>query len=242
MMDEKQLNRLVFFPTPASPCSYLPARESRTIFLHPDQIIDANLYKQLNWLGFRRSGNHLYRPWCDDCQDCQSVRVKANEFTLSRNQRKVLKRNYDLTVTWCRVENTAEYYELYRRYIEQRHADGDMYPPSEQQFNAFLCHGPKRVNNHFLCFRQGEKLLAVAVVDLLPDAVSAIYTYYDPDTGGRSMGKLAILWLINWAKSRSLNYVYLGYWIRDCKKMSYKSAYLPMERFNGLQWLPLEAD
>ncbi|MDP6968643.1 MAG: arginyltransferase [Gammaproteobacteria bacterium] len=241
-MDAKLLNQLVFFPTPESPCSYLTERDSRSIFLHPEQSIDNNLYTQLNQLGFRRSGAHLYRPWCDHCQACQAVRVKASAFKLSRNQRRVLKRNHDLTVEWCQAENTADYYDLYQRYIEQRHADGDMYPPSEQQFDSFLCQPPNTVTSHFLCFKQGQRLLAVAVVDLLPDAASAIYTFYDPTEESRSLGKLSILWLINWARTQLLQHVYLGYWISDCQKMSYKSNYQPMEYFNGLQWLPMEPD
>ena len=239
-MDEKLLNQLVFFPTPDSPCSYLPDRESRSIFLHPDQPIDSPLYSQLNQLGFRRSGSHLYRPWCDGCQACQSVRVKVADFTLSRNQKRVLNRNKDLQVEWCKAEATPENYGLYQRYIELRHEDGDMYPPSYDQFVSFLCQPPEGVENYFLSFRQGDKLVAVAVVDMLPDGVSAIYTYYDPEEESRSLGKLAILWLINWAKSQNLPYVYLGYWIADCKKMSYKADYQPQELFNGLQWEPLK--
>ena len=239
-MDEKLLNQLVFFPTPDSPCSYLPDLDSRSIFLHPDQAIDSPLYSQLNQLGFRRSGSHLYRPWCDNCQACKSVRVKVTDFKVSRNQKRVFNRNKDLRVEWCRAESTDANYTLYKRYIELRHEDGDMYPPSRDQFNSFLCQPPEGVENYFLSFKLGEKLVAIAVVDMLSDGISAIYTFYEPDEEARSLGKLAILWLINWAQQQNLPHVYLGYWISDCKKMSYKSDYQPQELFNGLEWEPLK--
>ncbi|MCP4881701.1 MAG: arginyltransferase [Gammaproteobacteria bacterium] len=235
-MDEKLLSQLIFFPTPDSVCSYLPERESRSVFLHPDQSLDHNLYNQLNLLGFRRSGNHLYRPWCEGCQACKSVRVKTAKFVMSRNQRKVIKRNMDLKIEWCLPEASDEYYQLYKIYIEQRHQDGDMYPPSKEQFKSFLCQPPAGIDNRFLCFRQNDKLLAVAVVDFLLDGISAIYTFYDPSEDARSLGKLAILWMINWAQKQQFPHVYLGYWIDDCRKMSYKAEYQPQELFNGLQW------
>ncbi len=236
-MDEQLLNRLVFFPTPESPCSYLPNQQSRSIFLHPDQPLEEGIYYQLNRLGFRRSGAHLYRPWCSDCQACQSVRVLAEDFRLSRNQRKVMKANKEVTFTWCKAEFSPEFYALYERYINLRHADGDMYPPSQEQFQSFLCQAHESTNNYFLCLRLQGQLIAVGVVDLLADGPSAIYTYFDPDYHSHSLGKMVILWLINWAKSKQLPYVYLGYWIKDCAKMSYKADYQPQEIFNGLHWV-----
>lgn len=236
-MDEHLLNKLVFFPTPESPCSYLPNRESRSIFLHPDQPLDENIYFQLNQLGFRRSGAHLYRPWCDDCQACQSVRVLVDEFKFSRNQRKVFKLNQNVTFEWREAAMSDEIYQLYEAYINERHADGDMYPPSREQFDNFLCLADPSINNYFLCLRLDGKLIAVGVVDLLGDGPSAIYTFFDPHYHHHSLGKMVILWLINWAKTKHLPYVYLGYWIKDCAKMNYKSDYQPQEIFNGLHWV-----
>ena len=236
-MDEHLLNKLVFFPTPESPCSYLPNRESRSIFLHPDQPLDENIYFQLNQLGFRRSGAHLYRPWCVGCQACQSVRVLVDEFNFSRNQRKVFKHNQAVTFEWRKAEMTDEIYDLYERYINLRHADGDMFPPSQEQFQNFLCQADQSINNFFLCLRVEGKLIAVGVVDLLTDGPSAIYTFFDPDYQAQSPGKMVILWLINWSKSKHLPYLYLGYWIKDCAKMSYKADYQPQEIFNGLHWI-----
>ena len=235
-MDEQKLNQLLFYPTPPSPCSYLPQQESKSIFLHPDQSIDDDLYHQLSLLGFRRSGGHIYRPWCDDCQACKSVRVLAQEFSPSRNQKRLLSRNKDLHVTWEAASYSDLYYDLYQRYINLRHSDGDMYPPSEEQFTSFLCQPSAGVTNYFLCFWLGEQLLSVAVVDLLPDGSSAIYTFFDPDQEQRSLGKLAILWLLNWTKQNDLKYVYLGYWVKNCRKMDYKINYKPLQIFDGLQW------
>ena len=125
-------------------------------------------------------------------------------------------------------------YDLYYRYIEQRHADGDMYPPDREQYQSFL-------NNAWGCTRYyrffaGERLLGIAVVDVLIDGLSAIYTFFEPGEERRSLGSYAILWQIEQAREMGLDYLYLGYWIRDCDKMSYKAAYQPLELYIDSQW------
>jgi arginine-tRNA-protein transferase len=240
MSSSIDINSLVFYPTPEHPCSYLPGRQARSIFLSPDQALDEATYMQLTNMGFRRSGEHIYRPWCDTCSECKSVRICLTDFRLSKNQKRLLNRNQDLKVTFEQPQLTDEYYQLYQQYINCRHADGDMYPPSREQFESFLCSSNTANNTHFVCFRSADKLLAVAVVDLLAQGVSAIYTFFDPAYEFRSLGRLAILWQITWAKKQSLGYVYLGYWIKNCQKMSYKADYHPLEVFEDLLWQPLK--
>ncbi len=195
---------------------------------------------QLTDLGFRRSGEHIYRPWCEGCSECKSVRVPLNHFKVSKSQKRVLKRNQDLEVSFEMPSSSDEVYHLYADYINQRHSDGDMYPPSLEQFESFLCQGPAASNTRFICFRLEQKLLAVAVVDMLPKGLSAIYTFFDPAYDVRSLGRLAVLWQIRWAQSQAMDFVYLGYWIKACQKMAYKAEYRPLQVFEDLVWQPLK--
>ena len=195
---------------------------------------------QLTDLGFRRSGEHIYRPWCEGCSECKSVRVPLNHFKVSKSQKRVLKRNQDLEVSFEMPSSSDEVFHLYADYINQRHSDGDMYPPSLEQFESFLCQGPAASNTRFICFRLEQKLLAVAVVDMLPKGLSAIYTFFDPAYDVRSLGRLAVLWQIRWAQSQAMDFVYLGYWIKACQKMAYKAEYRPLQVFEDLVWQPLK--
>ncbi|MFQ3210586.1 MAG: arginyl-tRNA--protein-N-Asp/Glu arginylyltransferase [Candidatus Paceibacteria bacterium] len=194
---------------------------------------------QLTDMGFRRSGEHIYRPWCEGCGECKSVRVPVAGFNVSKSQKRVLTRNKDLQVSFELPSCADEIYNLYANYIIQRHSDGDMYPPSLEQFENFLCQAPPTSQTRFVCFRLEQKLLAVAVVDLLPKGVSAIYTFFDPAYEIRSLGRLAVLWQIRWAQSQAMDFVYLGYWIKDCQKMAYKAEYQPLQVFEDLIWQTL---
>nr|WP_298412714.1 arginyltransferase [uncultured Halomonas sp.] len=227
---------LRFFLTVPHECSYLPEREATTLFLDPQESPGQGVYDALALLGFRRSGRHLYRPHCEGCSACISVRIPVDDFTPSRTQRKLIHRNADLTVHERRAIFDPEHYTLYARYIRARHADGDMYPPSHEQYRTFLTleHPYARL----LEFRLGEKLLAVAAIDLLSHGLSAIYTFFDPGKTHerRSLGTFAVLSQIELARSRGLPHVYLGYWIREAPKMNYKRAFQPLEFLNGRQW------
>jgi arginyl-tRNA--protein-N-Asp/Glu arginylyltransferase len=159
-------------------CSYLPDQEATTLFIDPRQQISPELYTQLSVMGFRRSGDHIYRPHCAKCNACVPSRVVTNEFQRSKSQERVWRRNSDLTITEVDSIECNEAYDLYRRYIEGRHADGDMYPPDRDQYSSFL-------NNGLGCtryfeFRHGDKLIAILVTDQMLDGLSAIYTFYDP--------------------------------------------------------------
>lgn len=194
---------------------------------------------QLTDLGFRRSGEHIYRPWCEACNECKSVRVPLNHFQLSKSQKRVIKRNKDLEVSFELPSCSDEIYSLYENYINLRHSDGDMFPPSLEQFESFLCQSPAASNTRFVCFRLGLKLVSVAVIDLLPKGLSAIYTFFDPAYDIRSLGRFAVLWQIQWAQSQAMDFVYLGYWIKECQKMAYKAEYKPLQVFEDLIWQPL---
>lgn len=228
------IKNIKVFATNAHPCSYLPEREATTLFVDPDLAITSDLYNQLNELGFRRSGKHFYTPHCKECQDCIATRVVAPNFRPSRRHQRILKRNADIEVVPVSSIDSDEHYALYENYINLRHQDGDMYPADPEQYKQFI--GNATQFSSYLEFRKDEQLIAVCVLDCLPDGYSAIYTYFDPNYEKRSLGVLAILKLIERAQQCELDYVYLGYWIRECRKMAYKIEYRPTELLINGRW------
>ena len=233
------LRDLKVYTTYPHSCSYLEDREATTLFVDPRHRVDQKLYSKLSLLGFRRSGNHVYRPHCQNCDACLPARIPARDFKPTRGQRRVLARNEDLLVEQTRSIRDDAAYRLYRRYIEQRHADGDMYPPDREQYESFLSDAWSCTR--YYRFHAGGRLLAIAVVDELLDGLSAIYTFYDPDETRRSLGRYVILWQVKRALEQRLDYVYLGYWIKQCRKMAYKSDYRPLEIFTDNHWCSLDA-
>lgn len=232
------LQTLRFYATPPHDCSYLPGRKAKTLFVDPQAEVNGPLYSQLSDLGFRRSGSHIYRPHCDSCNACISVRIPVRQFSPTKTQRRIWRRNADLKVVSVAPQLTIEYYRLYDRYITERHADGDMFPPSPSQFMSFLVEGEQP--SSFFEFRDPEDhLVAIAVTDELEQGLSALYTFFDPDEERRSLGTYGILWQIEAAKNAGLEYLYLGYWVRDCRKMSYKTAYKPLDMLVADQWIRL---
>mgnify|MGYP001182336128 CR=1 FL=1 len=229
-----ELARLKFYATQPHSCSYLPDEQATTLFLDPSQPMNVQLYAELSDLGFRRSGDHLYRPHCQSCNACVPARIPVADFSPNRQQRKVWHRNADLQVHRVRPAFSEEYYALYVRYIEQRHADGDMYPPSREQFSTFLVRDLPF--SHFFEFRLEGRLLALAVADQLSTGLSAVYTFYDPAEERRSLGRFAVLWEIAECRRLGLAAVYLGYWIKKCRKMSYKTQYRPLELLINQHW------
>ncbi len=231
------LARLKFYATQPHPCSYLPDEQATTLFLDPSQPMDVQVYAELSEMGFRRSGDHLYRPHCQRCSACIPARIPATGINLSRQQKRILKRNTDLQVRPVKPAFTEEYYALYASYIEKRHADGDMYPPSRDQFNTFLVRDLSFCR--FYEFRLDGLLKALAVTDVLPNGLSAVYTFYDASDERRSLGRYAILWQIGEAARLGLKAVYLGYWIKNCRKMNYKTEYRPIELLVNQRWVTL---
>ena len=235
MKDE--LSDKQFYLTPSHPCSYLDDRSARTLFLDPRETVSQHLYAMLSASGFRRSGSHLYRPHCEGCQACVPVRVPVGAFEWTRRFRRVAAANADLRIAVEPPAFTPAYFDLYARYIEGRHWDGDMYPPSEDQFRSFLLCNWSRTA--FLTMYDGPQLVALAVTDQLDDGLSAIYTFFDPALDKRSLGVFAVLSQIRECQARNLPYLYLGYWIRDCAKMRYKTDYRPVELLVNNRWIAM---
>ena len=221
------LKDLKLYTTSEHDCSYLPNKKAKTLFVDPEFSIDNEFHTRLNEIGFRRSGAHLYRPHCENCEQCIPCRVLVNEFELNQRFRRVMKKNDDLIVT--PVDNIAsdDHFKLYEEYINTRHSDGDMFPPSLDQYQSFLL--TKREDTIYLEVRYKDSLIGVMICDRLLNALSAVFTFYDPKLEKRSLGTFAILWQIKVASRLKLSYLYLGYFIKDCKKMNYKSQFQPCE-------------
>ena len=233
--NNKIISSVRLFRTSPHPCSYKESEQAATVFVDPDLVIDKALNSKLSDLGYRRSGAHLYRPDCDFCQACISCRVPVAEFKFNRSQRRILRRNESLQVVE-KSDLTSEFaYDLYQRYINQRHLDGDMFPASLEQYEAFI--KTKMVDTRFFLFYEQEKLLAVSVVDFLEQGLSAVYTFFDPEKSQRSLGNYAILWQIKKCQELGLSHLFLGYWIKGCGKMEYKSKFRPLEMLINGRWV-----
>ena len=232
---------LKFFATAPHPCSYLEGQEATTLFVEPSTTLTSEQVVKLAESGFRRSGRYTYRPHCAKCTACISVRVPIASFQPKRRQIRTLKKNKDVSfIARTPVLDEARY-DLYHRYIEARHADGDMYPPSPSQYESFLASSSDHA--FFLEARLEERLIAVTLFDEIPEnGLSAIYSFFDPDPqfDSRSLGRLMVLQLIEIARGLELPYLYLGYWIRDSKKMAYKNEYRPIEMLINSRWIRVE--
>jgi len=230
------INKIKLYSTAPHPCSYLEERQATTLFLDPAAKINELAYSELNEMGFRRSGQHFYKPHCKNCSDCIPARIPVKQFQLNRRQKRTLRKNSDLQISDVSHIQDDEYFLLYERYINQRHAQGDMHPPSREQYMQFI--GDATEFGRYTEFRLNEELIALSVQDVLEDSISAIYTFFDP-ASKRSLGSYAILAMIERAQKENQDYIYLGYWVRECQKMAYKIEYRPIElRING-RWQTL---
>lgn len=228
----------LFQETTTHNCSYLAGQQSRNLFVDPTTPMDSDLLDSLNLNGFRRSGKMLYRPHCPSCNACKAARVLSKRFRPRKSQKRIIKRNFDIQLSVANPADTAEYYALYERYINLRHYDGEMYPPTERQFADFLC--SDFGNTRFLLAHKNGQLIACMVFDVLSDALSAVYCFYDPELEERSLGSFMILSLIRLSQSLEMPYNYLGYWVKDCQKMDYKKKYRPLEVFSENHWQRLD--
>lgn len=229
-----ELKALTLYTSPAHPCGYIPGRQAATQFVDPYQAMNIKLYSGLAEHGFRRSGEHVYRPRCERCNACIPSRVPVADFKPSRTQRRIWRRNHDLSVTGVSAGFHAEHFMLYTRYVAARHPGSDMDAPDPAQYRGFLM--STWCDTLFYEFRLGRQLVAVAVVDRMVQGLSAVYTFFDPVCDKRSLGVYAVLWEIVECQRLGLPWLYLGYWIRESNKMRYKEHYKPLEIYQTGLW------
>ena len=222
------------FLTEPQKCNYLDNKESQSSFVYPPYLLDTPLYSQLIAHGFRRSGDDVYRPSCARCSSCIPCRIPVKKFKLSRSQKRCLKKNSHIQVHIQEPYFNQQHFELYQRYQQYKHPDSSMASSTKDQYINFL--NSAWCNTIFVEFYLEDKLAAIVIVDLLDQSLSAVYTFFDPALSAYSLGVYAVLWQIEYAQSLHLKYVYLGFWIENCRKMAYKTQYRPLQGFINQRW------
>ena len=237
--------QLRFFLTAASPCPYLPGREERKVFAHLPLSEGAAINDALTQIGFRRSQNIAYRPACETCEACVSARIPAAGYPFSRSERRILARSGDLSRRLVEAEATMEQFELLRRYLTTRHAEGGMADMTWPDYVAMVEDTAART--HLIEYRAMSDdvgpgdLVACVLVDVLSDGLSLVYSFYDPAQTRRSLGSYIILDHVRQAVQAGLPYVYLGYWVSGSAKMDYKARFNPIEVLRAGGWVLLSS-
>jgi arginine-tRNA-protein transferase len=236
--DQRSTRIPQFFLTPGGPCPYLPGHTERKVFARLGGNLAQPLSEALTHSGFRRSQSIAYRPACEGCSACVSVRIRAGEFDASRSQKRIFKRSDDLVRTEVTAEATREQFALLRTYLDSRHPGGGMSDMGLFDYVAMVEETP--VDTRIVEYRNvAGTLLACALTDRLKDGLSMVYSFFHPGEDARSLGTYMILDHVRAARAQSLPYVYLGYWVRGSEKMDYKIRFSPLEALTQNGWEPL---
>ncbi len=229
-----------FFATATYPCSYLENMRARAQLAMSFLPLSSTQYSALVGAGFRRNGIYIYRPYCDQCTACVPLRIAVRDFKPSRSQHRAAIKHRHLKVYECDLSFRQEHFDLYEKYQNHRHAGGGMDQPTRDDYEANILQSPYQTR--LIEFRETdhsggpEVLRMVAIVDVLNDGFSAVYTFFDPASNRTDYGTYAILWQIQQALLRGLHYVYLGYWVGESPKMRYKSRFKPHEILRQGAW------
>ena len=235
MTDQRSARVPQFFLTPGGPCPYLPGRIERKVFARLSGPLAQPLSEALTHSGFRRSQSIAYRPACEGCNACVSVRIPVFNFAPARGQRRILKRGHDLTRNEVAPEATREQFALLRTYLDSRHPGGGMSEMGLFDYVAMVEETP--VATHIVEYRKPDgTLVAAALSDRLRDGLSMVYSFFHPGENARSLGTYMILDHVRAARSAGLPFVYLGYWVRGSEKMDYKARFSPLEALTANGW------
>lgn len=219
------------------PCGYFAGRVAQNLVIDPHSRDLGLIFGDALRSGFRRAGQHVYRPACHGCRACVAARIPIAAFRPDRAQRRCLTCNRDLEVRAAAPRIDEETFTLYRRYLEARHPGGGMDDAEPVDFKRFV--HSSWSDTRFLEFRLEGRLVAVAVTDYTPAGLSAVYTFFDPGLPKRGLGTFAILSQIEEARRLGLPHLYLGYWIADHPKMDYKARFRPLEVLDAGRWRAL---
>ena len=242
-LKELPLTELQFYATAPYPCSYLPGKTARSQVATPSHLIHADLYGELVNAGFRRSGLYTYRPYCDECNACTATRIPVKDFVANRSQKRSWKKHSGLDIRVLNLGYQEEHFQLYQHYQNERHAGSDMDQDEQNQYMQFLLQS--RVNSRIIEFRDGPNdadpghLRIVSMIDILDQGISSVYTFFDTNDPSASYGTFSILWQIQQALELDLPYLYLGYYIQNSEKMSYKAKFQPIEGLVDDHWQPI---
>ena len=245
-MTQHSRNTPQFYLTAPTACPYLPGQEERKVFTHLVGERAGELNDLLTHGGFRRSQSIAYRPACETCRACVSVRVVADEFKPTRSIRRIMDRNRDVIGDMRPATPTSEQYSVFRAYLDSRHRDGGMADMTVLDYAMMIedSHVKTRLVEYRLRGpdsgingRGSGDILAVALTDILSDGLSMVYSFFEPTGYGRSLGTFMILDHIERARKLGLPYVYLGYWVPGSRKMDYKGRFLPQERLLPSGWV-----
>lgn len=228
--------RIPLFMTESHPCPYLPGRQARNAVVEAYWSHDIRVASELNRQGFRRSGEFLYRPHCEGCSACEALRIDVTAFQPSRSQRRVQRKNSDLRLIELGSIDNDACFELFRTYIERRHAGGSMHPADRGDYRRFLARPPSSATAYLGIADPRNRLLGVLVYDCLDDGLSDVFSFYDTEYSSRSLGTWMILVSIDLARAQGLPYVYPGFYIASCRKMSYKTRFSSMEVLRDGHW------
>ena len=224
-----------FFGTRLLPCPYIRGRQERKVVTELGGPRAVELYESMSRAGFRRSHGLAYRPACPQCSACVPIRICVQHFETTRSLRRILRLNADLTVEDLGAVATTEQYRLFTRYQRSRHGGGDMSSMSFSDYRSMVEDTP--VDTRIIEFRQADgTLIGVMLADRLSDSLSAVYSFFTPELSRRSLGTYLVLWLVKEARARGLAHVYLGYWIAESTKMSYKVRFRPVEILGPDGW------
>jgi leucyl-tRNA---protein transferase len=225
------------FLTQEHPCSYLEGERTQSVFVHPSFPVTTSIYAQLIEQGFRRSGDEIYAPRCPHCSACIPVRLPVEKFKPSRSQKRCINKNIATHAIVKPAVFEQAHYDMYLRYQAARHGDGSMANASSDDYLRFL--GSSWCDTRFVEFLVNNELAGVAVIDQFEQAWSAVYTFFEPKFSSYSLGVYAVLWEIEQAYLQQKEFLYLGFWIKDCKKMAYKNDYQPIQLLIDNRWLEI---